>query len=215
MTVTLSPQPYLGDVAVDLAQRLPGQWEVDLVPLPEADRHEDLLAWVWSPGRLPAALEQHRIPCAARLTGDGTELLLVQPDDDNECVIGAMSEDDLRWAQETYEPGEVVKPYPGELVSALNRFLHHASELIAHVRRPKAGLTAHEDAFVKKFEAHLRRAQKDGGDAMSLWLAEGERLLELASAGSTREPTAIQPPARFAAPVPPRPAAVTSTARSR
>ncbi|MER0483154.1 hypothetical protein ABR737_33285 [Streptomyces sp. Edi2] len=260
VTVTLSPQPYLGDIAVDLAQRLPGHWEVDPVPLPEAERQRDLLPWVWSPGPLTAALERHRIPCAARLIGGDTELLLVQSD--NECVIGAMlpspgvietfvagpssisaastdmaasliqnrllpqyqeavfssrlteADDDLRWAQETYEPGDVVEPYSRELAAGLNRFLDHAPELIAHLRRAKDPLAAHDAAFLDDFEAALGQAQSGGGDAMALWLTEGEELIELTQAVPTRQTTVTRPATPTAVPVPP-PAAVTSTARSR
>lgn len=265
VTVTLSPQPYLGDVAADLAQRLPGHWEVDLVPLPKAHHHRDLLPWVWGPGPLTAALEQHRIPCAARLIGDDTELLLIQPDGDNECVIGTLlpspdvidtfvagppsisaasthmaahliqnrllpqyqeaifssrlteADDDLRWAQETYGPGDVVEPYPQELVRALNRYLDHAPELIAHLRKPKlkAALAAHETTALNEFVTSLGQVQNGGGDAMSLWLSEGEQLIELARAVTHRQTTVARPTTTTAHPVPPPPAAVTSTARSR
>ncbi|MGY4957930.1 hypothetical protein [Streptomyces nigrescens] len=259
VTVTLSPQPYLGDIAVDLAQRLPGHWEVDLVPLPETDRQRDLLPWVWGPGPLLTALERHRIPCAARLIGGDTELLLVQSD--NECVIGAMlpspdvietfvagpssisaasthmaasliqnrllpqyqeaifssrlteADNDLRWTQETYEPGDVVEPYPQELASGLGRFLDHAPELIAHLRKPNTPLAAHEAAFLDYFEAALGQAQNGGGDAMALWLTEGEQLIELAQAAPTRQTTVTRPATPTAVAVPP--AAVTSTVRSR
>ncbi|MER6304982.1 hypothetical protein [Streptomyces sp. NPDC001657] len=264
VTVTLSPQPYVGDVAADLAQRLPGHWEVDLVPLPESDQQEGLLPWVWGPGPLTKALEWDRIPCAARLTNDRTELLLVQPSSDNQYVVGAMlpspddvetfvdgprsisaatsdlaanlvqsqllpqrqeavfssrlaeADNDLRWAQETYEPGDVVEPYPQMLTCGLRRFLTHAPELIAYLRGPKTrhALTAHEAEFLDYFEAALGHAQKDGDEAMALWLTEGEQLIELVRAAPDRPTTVTQPATPTAMPVRP-PAVVTSTGRAR
>ncbi|MGY5133330.1 hypothetical protein ACWGJW_13150, partial [Streptomyces nigrescens] len=125
----------------------------------------------------------------------------------------AEADDDLRWAQETYEPGDVVEPHPRELASGLDRFLDHAPELIAHLRRPNTPLTAHEAAFLDYFEATLSQAQNGGGDAMALWLTEGEQLIELAQAAPTRQTTVTRPATPTAVPVPP--AAVTSTGRSR
>ncbi|MFI7094786.1 hypothetical protein [Streptomyces lydicus] len=113
------------------------------------------------------------------------------------------ADDDLRWAQETYEPGDVVEPHPRELASRLDRFLDRAPELIAHLRRPNTPLTAHEAAFLDYFEATLGQAQHGGGDAMPLWLTEGEQLIEVAQAAPTRQTTVTRPATPTAVPAPP------------
>lgn len=106
-------------------------------------------------------------------------------------------EDDLTWAQETFEPGTVLTPYPPDLDAALDRFLTHASEFIATLRRPGSKpLTGQETAFLDRIEADLQAAREANSgkpastgsaddaplpvDAMELWLTEGEQLIEMA-----------------------------------
>jgi hypothetical protein len=113
------------------------------------------------------------------------------------------AEDDLRWAHETFEPGAVHAPYPADLDAALHRFLTHAPHLIAARRRPGAkSLTPQEAAALDHFEAALspgRGAGLAASDAtadesathahvMTLWLTEGEQLIEMAR-DIARQPT--------------------------
>ncbi|AJT62521.1 hypothetical protein T261_0832 [Streptomyces lydicus] len=135
-------------------------------------------------------------------------------------------EEDLRWAHETFEPGTVGMPYPQDLDAALDRFLTHAPHLIAASRRPGAKpMTPQETAVLDRFETVLDAVRSDAtgarvgpvgeADAMSVWLSEGEDLIELVSAAN---PAATAESARpgVAAITPPKPpAAVGSTGLRR
>lgn len=123
----------------------------------------------------------------------------------------AEAEEDLRWAQETYEPGEILEPFDPALAGALARFLNQVPHLIAHVRRPQAlQLSPHETAFLDSFEATLESDGQDGTVAMSLWLTEGDQLIDLAR--NPDRPRLAPPPATRRVP---GPAPVLSAARSR
>ncbi|MEU1477100.1 hypothetical protein [Streptomyces sp. NPDC005760] len=141
-------------------------------------------------------------------------------------------EDDLTWAQETFEPGTVLTPYPPDLDAALDRFLTHAPEFIATLRRPGSKpLTEQETAFLDRVEANLHAAREVNSgelsstgsaagaplpvDAMELWLTEGEQLIEMARA-ITRPPSTAPVPARVRTTPPPAPpVSVNSTALRR
>lgn len=132
------------------------------------------------------------------------------------------AEDDLRWAHKTFEPGAVHAPYPADLDAALHRFLTHAPHLIAARRRPGAKpLTPQEAAALDHFDAALSPGRSAGSaasdapadesathaHAMTLWLTEGEQLIEMArditrppSTGPARAEIRTTPPP--AAPVP-------------
>lgn len=123
----------------------------------------------------------------------------------------AEAEEDLRWAQESYEPGEILEPFDPALAGALARFLNQVPRLIAHVRRPQAlQLSPHETAFLDSFEATLESDGQDGTVAMSLWLTEGDQLIDLAR--NPDRPRLAPPPATRHVP---GPAPVLSAARSR
>lgn len=141
-------------------------------------------------------------------------------------------EDDLQWAQETFEPGTVLTPYPPDLDAALDRFLTHAPELITALRRPGSKpLTGREAAFLDRIEADLETArQANSGksaptgsaddaprpvDAMELWLTEGEQLIEM-SRDITRPPSKAPGRAGIRTtppPAPPSPANYSSAPR--
>lgn len=123
----------------------------------------------------------------------------------------AAAEEDLRWAQESYEPGEILEPFDPALAGALARFRSQAPRLITHVRRRQARqLSEHEAAFLDAFEATLESDGQNDTVAMSLWLTEGDQLLELAR--NPDRPT-LAPPAATR-PVP-GPTPTLSAARSR
>ncbi|MFI6808164.1 hypothetical protein ACIBO6_24640 [Streptomyces luteogriseus] len=106
-------------------------------------------------------------------------------------------EDDLQWAQETFEPGTVLTPYPPDLDAALDRFLTHAPEFIATIRRRGAKpITGQETGFLDRIEADIEKAREANSgeapsagsaagapppvDGMEVWLTEGEQLIEMA-----------------------------------
>ncbi|MEU6312307.1 hypothetical protein [Streptomyces sp. NPDC047014] len=127
----------------------------------------------------------------------------------------AEAEEDLRWAQESYAPGEVLDPVSPALAEALNRFLSHAPRLIAHVRRSQASeLASHATAFLDSFETSLNSVGQDHMIAMSLWLTEGDQLLELAR-NPDRHRVTPTPLSAVATPRLPKPAPAVSAARSR
>uniref|UniRef100_UPI003A89536D hypothetical protein n=1 Tax=Streptomyces sp. T028 TaxID=3394379 RepID=UPI003A89536D len=131
-------------------------------------------------------------------------------------------EDDLTWVQETFEPGTVLTPYPPDLDAALDRFLTHAPEFIATLRRPGGKpLTGQETAFLDRVEADLQAAHEANSgelsftgsaagaplpvDAMELWLTEGEQLIEMARDITWPPPSTAPVPTRVRTTPPPAP----------
>ncbi|MFB7270773.1 hypothetical protein [Streptomyces sp. NPDC056244] len=116
------------------------------------------------------------------------------------------AEADLGWARETFEPG-MSEPYPTGLASKLDEFRTHVPEFLAAIRRDARALTADEAALVDRIEAAFgrdRRATEESvsTDAMALWLAEGEHLIELARAIPPAIPATARPLPPAAAPPP-------------
>lgn len=124
---------------------------------------------------------------------------------------------ELRWAQEAYEPGEVLEPFPRVLTDALARFLDLAPALVAYVRGPQtAKPSAHAELLLDYFETSLELALQSDSYAMALWFTEGEQLIGLA------QTAAETPAARTPRPVPaagplqaPLSTALPTTPRSR
>ncbi|OKJ72235.1 hypothetical protein [Streptomyces sp. CB02460] len=89
--VITSERPYLGDIAVVVAEALPGSWEVEVEHYPDGSIPAHLLEWVWEATPALSALSKSRIPCAAILRdGDGTELLLTERPWNDTYLVGAL-----------------------------------------------------------------------------------------------------------------------------
>ncbi|MGZ2362091.1 hypothetical protein LRE75_36450 [Streptomyces sp. 372A] len=89
--VITSERPYLGDIAVVVAEILPGSWEVEVEHYPDGSIPAHLLEWVWEAAPALSALSKSRIPCAAILRdGDGTELLLAERPWNDTYLVGTL-----------------------------------------------------------------------------------------------------------------------------
>lgn len=100
--------------------------------------------------------------------------------------------DDLAWAQEEFEPGTVQDPPQRDLAEAFDRFASIAPRIIASLRTSDAHVfDGHETAFLEDMDAAFgqpRPGAEDAGkarenpslDLLSMWMSEGEGLVELA-----------------------------------
>ncbi|MCQ9185466.1 hypothetical protein KMT30_41870 [Streptomyces sp. IBSBF 2953] len=92
--VQVSGRPYLGDVADQIAARLPGRWTAQVEIYSNPLWQEDLLPYLWERGELVRAVEARRVPYAAKLSSDtGIELLLSEhgPEPEHGYLIGAFA----------------------------------------------------------------------------------------------------------------------------
>ncbi|MCZ0997565.1 hypothetical protein O1M63_04505 [Streptomyces mirabilis] len=93
-TVQVSGRPYLGDVADQIAARLPGRWTAQVEIYSNPLWQEDLLPYLWDRGDLARAVKDRLVPYAAKLDSDtGIELLLTEhsPDPEHGYLIGALA----------------------------------------------------------------------------------------------------------------------------
>lgn len=113
--------------------------------------------------------------------------------------------DDLAWAQEEFEPGTVQDPPQRDLAEAFDRFATIAPRIIASLRT--SGLhsfDAHQAAFLEDMEAAFgqpspgaenagKAAENPSLDLLSMWMSEGEGLVDLARAAvrTAPAPTAL------------------------
>jgi hypothetical protein len=89
--VITSERPYFGDIAHAVAERLPGQWDVNIEHYPDGSIPAHLLDWVWEASPVLSTLVRYRTPGAAILRdGGGTELLLVERPWDGWYLIGTL-----------------------------------------------------------------------------------------------------------------------------
>ncbi|MCY0942348.1 hypothetical protein [Streptomyces antarcticus] len=100
--------------------------------------------------------------------------------------------DDLAWAQEEFEPGTVQDPPQRDLAEAFERFASIAPHIITALRTSDAhAVNAHEQAFLEDMGAAFSQpgagAEEAGEtrenpslDLLSMWMSEGEGLVELA-----------------------------------
>ncbi|MCY0954956.1 hypothetical protein [Streptomyces sp. H27-S2] len=108
--------------------------------------------------------------------------------------------DDLAWAQEEFEPGTVQDPPQRDLAKAFDRFTSIAPHIIASLRTSDAhAFDAHEKAFLEDMEAAFGQPVPGADDAgkarenpsldlLSMWMSEGEGLVELARAAVRTAP---------------------------
>lgn len=93
-TVQVSGRPYLGDIADQIAARLPGRWTAQVEIYSNPLWQEDLLPYLWDRGDLARSVKDRRMPYAAKLDSDtGIELLLAEhgPDPERGYLIGAFA----------------------------------------------------------------------------------------------------------------------------
>ncbi|MFJ7779308.1 hypothetical protein [Streptomyces yangpuensis] len=134
----------------------------------------------------------------------------------HEQLVEAAAE--LRSAQEAYEPGELMEPYPRVLTDALAQFLDLAPTLIAYVRGLQtAPPSGHTELLLNYFENSLELARQSEGYALALWLAEGEQLIDLAIQAAAQTLAATAPRAALAVGAirPPSPVPPSAPARIR
>lgn len=93
--VTANTKVFIGDFARDLAEYLPGHWDVWVESYALQTWQGDLAAWMWSPS-LTATLDQHRVPRAALLKHpDGVELAVIEDPTADRFHVGALHPSDL------------------------------------------------------------------------------------------------------------------------
>ncbi|MFE3381517.1 hypothetical protein [Streptomyces anulatus] len=93
--VIANTKVYIGDFARDLAEYLPGHWDVWVESYAIQTWQGDLAAWMWSPS-LTATLDQHRVPRAALLKhSDGVELAVIEDPTADRFHVGTLHPKDL------------------------------------------------------------------------------------------------------------------------
>ncbi|MBC9719211.1 hypothetical protein H9Y04_42540 [Streptomyces sp. TRM66268-LWL] len=136
-TLVTSPRPYLGDIGIEIAARLPGTWSAELEIYSHPLWQDDLWYGLWEAGEIHQALEDHRIPYASVLkNGTGTELLLVErPGHRSGYLLGALTDhekEDVRDDPATprtmvlpADPGLAAHLVTHTFLPAYRRALHH------------------------------------------------------------------------------------------
>ncbi|MFD3580882.1 hypothetical protein [Streptomyces sp. NPDC058683] len=96
VALTSSRRGYIGDIARDIARRLPGRWNAAVERYPRQAWQEDIVPWLWDSGDLASAARNERIPYAAVLANADTDtsLLLVEhPGRTLSYLVGAFAPD--------------------------------------------------------------------------------------------------------------------------
>lgn len=126
-TVAASSRAFLHDVAKDLAAQLGDGWTAELEIYSHPVWQEDLVPWLWDAGELSDAVQNRRVPYAARLhNGDITLLMVERPGHDHAYVLGAFApepfDDNF---DEPHAPAAVVLPAAAGLAARIveGRFL--------------------------------------------------------------------------------------------
>lgn len=173
-TVQVSGRPYLGDVADQIAARLPGRWTAQVEIYSNPLWQEDLLPYLWDRGDLARSVKDRRVPYAAKLASDtGIELLLAERglDPEHGYLVGAFaSHEEFEDSYENphapastalpAEPFSASQVITGTLLPAYHRALHQ--------RRTDAVLAA-LDAIRAEYDT-LRTMRESGrfSDGMPL-----------------------------------------------
>ncbi|MFD4257642.1 hypothetical protein ACFWR9_08420 [Streptomyces sp. NPDC058534] len=136
-TIVTSSRPYLGDIGIEIAARLPGTWSAELEIYSHPLWQEDLWYGLWEAGEIHQAIEDHRLSVASVLkNGTGTELLLVErPGHRSGYLLGALTEhekEDLHSDPVTprsmvlpADPGLAAHAVTHTFLPAYRRALHH------------------------------------------------------------------------------------------
>jgi hypothetical protein len=172
--VQVSGRPYLGDVADQIAARLPGQWTAQVEIYSNPLWQEDLLIYLWDRGELVRAVKERRVPYTAKLNSDtGIELLLAERGLEPEHGYLVRAFASYEEFQDSYdnphapattvlptEPGPVTRVISGAFLPAYHRALHQ--------RRTDAVLAA-LDAIRPKYDTlRTMRGSRRFSDAMPL-----------------------------------------------
>ncbi|TXL84186.1 hypothetical protein [Streptomyces sp. IB2014 016-6] len=152
-TIAASSRAFLHDVAKDLAAQLGDGWTAELEIYSHPVWQEDLVPWLWDASELSHAVQNTRIPCAARLhNGDITLLMVERPGHDHGYVLGAFAPEpfDDNY-DEPHAPTAVVVPAATGLAARIveGRFLP-AYQHALHQRR----LTTVTQALDRIHEEH-------------------------------------------------------------
>lgn len=117
--VTANTKVYIGDFARDLAEYLPGRWDVWVESYAMQTWQGDLAAWMWSPS-LTATLDQNRVPQAALLKhSDGAEFAVIKDPTADRFHVGALHPKDL-FADGLVTPPAGVSVAPEPAVAAVD-----------------------------------------------------------------------------------------------
>lgn len=165
-TVQVSGRLYLGDVAAQIAARLPGRWTAQVEIYSNPLWQEDLLPYLWDRGDLARAVKERRVPYAAKLDSDtGIELLLAEhgPDPERGYLIGAFAS--YEEFEDSYDnphaPASITLPaVPGQAAQVIRDTLLPAYHRALHERRTGAVLAA-LDAI--RAEYGTLQAMRDSG----------------------------------------------------
>lgn len=173
-TVQVSGSPYLGDVADQIAARLPGRWTAQVEIYSNPLWQEDLLPYLWDRGELARAVKDRRVPYAAKLASDtGIELLLAERglDPEHSYLVGAFAS--YEEFEDSYDnphaPASTVLPsQPGQAAQVITGTFLPAYHRALHQRRTDAVLAALDTI---RPEYDTLRTMRDSGrfsDAMPL-----------------------------------------------
>ncbi|MEU6230952.1 hypothetical protein [Streptomyces sp. NPDC047042] len=185
--MTVSVRPFLGDIADRIAELLPGEWTAQVEIYSHPVWQGDLLPWLWDSGELVRAVEDQRVPYAARLTSTtGVELLLAErgPDPQLGYLVGALAphqEFDNSYDNPHTPAGIVLPSRPRPAARVITGTFLPAYHRALHQRRTDAVLAA-LDAIGAEYDA--QRAMHASGrfsDGIPLSspevLQEAERVL--------------------------------------
>ncbi|MFJ6898143.1 hypothetical protein [Streptomyces hokutonensis] len=137
-TLQVSSRPYLGDIAEQIAARLPGRWTAQVEIYSNPLWQEDLLPYLWDRGELAQSVKDRRVPYAAKLDSDtGIELLLAEhgPDPEHGYLLGALVFEEFEDSYDNphapatvtlpAEPVSAAQVINGTFLPAYHRALHH------------------------------------------------------------------------------------------
>ncbi|MFD3944942.1 hypothetical protein [Streptomyces sp. NPDC058579] len=112
LQLTPSSERYIGDVALDVGEYLPGQWTAEVENYSLRVWQEDLACALWSTGPIAQTLAGHRVRQAAILKrDDGTELAVVKDPRLDVYHIGALRPGHVPGpTNATAPPGVTVPP---------------------------------------------------------------------------------------------------------
>ncbi|MFE4055222.1 hypothetical protein ACFXP3_02760 [Streptomyces sp. NPDC059096] len=139
-TVITSTRRFLGDIADDLAARLPGAWSATLSVHSHPLWQEDLVPWVWDSGELMKAVQQAQVPYAATLNnGAGIELLLIErPGHPTQYVVGALTTEDFHDSSGEPEAPHSLVATESDLAAGITERFLPAYQQALHTRRSAA-----------------------------------------------------------------------------
>ncbi|UIX34386.1 hypothetical protein [Streptomyces sp. GQFP] len=164
-TVQVSGRPYLGDIADQIAARLPGRWTAQVEIYSNPLWQEDLLPYLWDRGDLARAVKDRRVPYAAKLDSDtGIELLLTEhsPDPEHGYLLGAFaSYEEFEDSYDPHAPASITLPAgPGPAAQVISDTFLPAYHRALHERRTGAVLAA-LDAIRAEYDT--LQAMRDSG----------------------------------------------------